>query len=48
MSSHRSSTSSSPIEMRIMPRVFGQMDDTELKAVWTYLRTLPAVPKGVR
>lgn len=32
----------------IMPRVFGQMDDTELKAIWAYLRTLPAVPKGVR
>lgn len=32
----------------VMPRVFGQMDDTELKAIWAYLRTLPAVPKGVR
>lgn len=32
----------------IMPRVFGQMDDTELKAIWAYLRTLPAVPKGTR
>jgi cytochrome c553 len=32
----------------IMPRVFGQMDDTELKAIWAYLRTVPAVPKGAR
>lgn len=32
----------------IMPRAFGQMDDTELKAIWAYLRTLPPVPKGVR
>jgi len=32
----------------IMPRVFAQMDDTELKAIWAYLRTLPSVPKGVR
>lgn len=32
----------------VMPRVFGQMDDTELKAIWAYLRTVPAVPKGAR
>jgi mono/diheme cytochrome c family protein len=27
-------------------RVYGQMTDTELAAVWTYLRTLPPRPKG--
>lgn len=32
----------------VMPRVFGQMDDTELKAMWAYFRTLPPVAKGVR
>lgn len=32
----------------VMPRVFGQMDDTELKAIWAYLRTVPAVAKGTR
>src|SRR5690606_10463369 len=32
----------------VMPRVFAHMDDTELKAIWKYLETLPAVPTGVR
>ncbi len=32
----------------VMPRVFGQMDDTELKAIWAYFRTLPPVATGVR
>lgn len=29
----------------VMPAVFGQMDDTELKALWSYLQTLP--PRGI-
>lgn len=32
----------------VMPRAFGQMDDTELRAVWYYLKTLPAAATGVR
>lgn len=32
----------------VMPRVFGQMDDTELKAVYAFLKTLPAAAKGAR
>lgn len=32
----------------IMPIGFGQMNDVELKAIYSYLKTLPAVPKGVR
>lgn len=32
----------------IMPKTFGLMDDTELKALWAYLKTLPPVPTGVR
>jgi mono/diheme cytochrome c family protein len=32
----------------VMPRSFGQMDDVELKAVWSFLRTLQPVPTGVR
>ena len=32
----------------VMPRAFGQMDDTELKAIWAYLKTLPSVATGVR
>ncbi len=32
----------------VMPRAFGQMNDTELKALWAYLRTLPAVATGAR
>jgi cytochrome c553 len=30
----------------VMPRNFGLLDDTELKAVWSYLRTLPPVATG--
>jgi mono/diheme cytochrome c family protein len=29
-------------------KLFRNMNDIELKAIWTYLRTLPAVPKGVK
>ncbi|MEO6875702.1 MAG: c-type cytochrome [Opitutaceae bacterium] len=32
----------------VMPRAFGLMNDTELKAVWLYLKTLPSVATGVR
>lgn len=32
----------------VMPRAFGQMNDTELKAVWAYLQTLPATETGKR
>jgi hypothetical protein len=32
----------------VMPRVFGQMDDTELKALWLFFKSLPPVAKGVR
>jgi mono/diheme cytochrome c family protein len=32
----------------VMPSVFGQMDDIELKALWSFLRGLPPVPTGVR
>jgi cytochrome c553 len=32
----------------VMPRVFGQMNDIELKALWMYFKTLPPVAKGVR
>lgn len=32
----------------VMPRNFGKMNDTELKALWAYLKTLPAKPTGVR
>ena len=32
----------------VMPRVFGQMDDTELKALWAFFRSLPAVATGAR
>jgi cytochrome c553 len=31
-----------------MPRAFAKLDDTELKAMWTYLKTLPPVATGVR
>ncbi|MES2693466.1 MAG: cytochrome c [Verrucomicrobiota bacterium] len=31
-----------------MPRAFGNMDDTELRAMWLYFKTLPAVATGVR
>lgn len=32
----------------VMPRAFGQMNDTELKALWAYFKTLPPVATGVR
>jgi len=32
----------------VMPAAFGQMNDMELKAIWSFLRTLPPVPTGVR
>jgi mono/diheme cytochrome c family protein len=32
----------------VMPRVFGQMNDVELKALWSYFKTLPPVATGVR
>jgi mono/diheme cytochrome c family protein len=31
----------------VMPRLFGQMDDVELKAIWAFLQTLPAAATGV-
>lgn len=30
-----------------MPRAFGQLNDTEMKALWAFLKTLPAAPTGV-
>lgn len=32
----------------VMPRAFGQMDDTELKALYAFFKTLPPTAKGVR
>jgi mono/diheme cytochrome c family protein len=32
----------------VMPRAFGQMTDTELKAIWSFLGTLQPVPTGTR
>lgn len=32
----------------VMPAAFGRMNDTELKAIWTYLKTVPPVAAGVR
>jgi mono/diheme cytochrome c family protein len=32
----------------VMPRAFAQLDDTELKALWMYFKTLPPVATGVR
>lgn len=32
----------------VMPRAFGGMDDTELKALYAYLKSLPPVATGVR
>jgi mono/diheme cytochrome c family protein len=32
----------------VMPRAFGNMNDTELKALWTFLKTIPPVPTGKR
>jgi cytochrome c553 len=31
-----------------MPRAFGKLDESELKALWLFLKTLPAVATGVR
>lgn len=31
----------------VMPRAFGQMNDVELKALFAFLKTLPAAPTGV-
>jgi mono/diheme cytochrome c family protein len=30
----------------VMPRAFGQLNDVELKAIWMFLKTLPAAPTG--
>lgn len=32
----------------IMPAAFGQMTDVEIKALWTYLKTLPPLATGTR
>ncbi len=32
----------------VMPRAFANLNDTELKALWAYLRTIPAAAAGVR
>ena len=32
----------------VMPRAFAQLEDTEIKAIWTFLKALPAVATGVR
>jgi cytochrome c553 len=32
----------------VMPRAFGQMDDTELKALWAFFRSLPGAATGTR
>lgn len=32
----------------VMPRVFGGMDDVELKALWAFFRSLPPLPMGAR
>jgi mono/diheme cytochrome c family protein len=32
----------------VMPRAFANLDDTELKAVWLYLKSLPAAVTGAR
>lgn len=32
----------------VMPRAFGNMDDTELRALYAFLKTLPAAATGVR
>jgi mono/diheme cytochrome c family protein len=32
----------------VMPRAFGQMNDTELKAIWAYLQTLSPLQTGTR
>lgn len=33
---------------RVMPSNFGQLTDSELKAIWLFLKTLPPAPTGVR
>lgn len=32
----------------VMPRVFGQLNDVEMKALWAFFKTLPAASTGVR
>jgi cytochrome c553 len=32
----------------VMPRGFGQLNETEQKALWMFLKTLPAAPTGAR
>jgi cytochrome c553 len=32
----------------VMPRAFAHLNDTEVKALWAYLRTIPAVATGTR
>ncbi len=32
----------------VMPRAFAHLNDTEVKALWAYLHTIPAVSTGVR
>jgi cytochrome c553 len=32
----------------VMPAAIGQLSDLELKALWAYLKTLPATPTGMR
>lgn len=32
----------------VMPRAFGLLNDTELKALWAYLHSLPPAPTGAR
>ena len=32
----------------VMPRAFANLNDTELKAIWMFLKTLPAAATGVR
>jgi hypothetical protein len=31
-----------------MPTAFAKMDDTDLKAMWAFFKTLPATPTGAR
>ena len=32
----------------VMPKAFGDLNDVELKAIWVFLKTLPAAATGVR
>ena len=32
----------------VMPRAFGKMTDEELKALWSFLKTVPSAPTGAR